>query len=191
MQNNRQELEALWDRYCCRLLGFIRSRVDDEMEAEDILQEVFLRVHRNLCCPPLPEKLEPWIYQITRNLIIDHYRKRKELIEISESEPAEFDFPEEEPEAELASSLVEMIEELPEPYRQALLLTEYQGLSQKALAEQLGISFSGAKSRVQRARDKLRDMFLACCHFEMDRRGRIIEYYAVCGCCQSESDCQV
>jgi RNA polymerase sigma-70 factor (ECF subfamily) len=62
-------------------------------------------------------------------------------------------------------------------------MTEYQGLSQKQLADNLGISLSGAKSRVQRARDKLRDMLLSCCHFELDRRGRILDYYQRCCCC--------
>jgi RNA polymerase sigma-70 factor (ECF subfamily) len=176
-------LETLWDRYCCRLLAFIRSRVSEEAEAEDILQEVFIRVHRNLCCLPAPAKMDSWIYQIARNLIIDRYRRRKELVEISESLPAEADFLEDDPEAELALSIKDMIDELPGHYRQALVLTEYEGLSQKELAERLGISLSGAKSRVQRAKDKLRDVFLACCHFEMDRRGKIMEVYPRCCCC--------
>ena len=176
-------LEAIWEEYCCRLLAFIRGRVSDPAEAEDILQEVFLRVHRNLCCLPQPSKMDSWIYQIARNLIIDHYRRRKELVVIPESLPAEADFPEEDPEAELALSLSELVNELPEPYRQALLLTEYQGLSQVEMAERLGISLSGAKSRVQRARQKLRDMLLTCCHFELDRRGRVMDYYARCCCC--------
>ena len=76
-----------------------------------------------------------------------------------------------------------MIDEFPEPYRQALLLTDVQGLSQKQLAEQQGLSLSGAKSRVQRARDKLRDLLLQCCHFEFDRRGGIVDYYEHCCCC--------
>jgi len=176
-------LERLWDQYSRRLGAFIRSRVWDEAEAEDILQEVFIRVHRNLCCQPQWDKPESWIYQIARNLIIDHYRRRREMVEIPESVPAAPDLPEEDPEAVLALSLKEMIDELPESYRQALILTEYQGLSQKQLAANLGISLSGAKSRVQRARDKLRDMLLSCCHFELDRRGRILDYYQRCCCC--------
>jgi RNA polymerase sigma-70 factor (ECF subfamily) len=178
-------LELLWDQYSRRLRAFIRSRVWDDAEAEDILQEVFIRVHRNLCCLPEPEwnKPESWIYQIARHLIIDHYRRRRETVDIPESLPAEPDLPEEDPEAVLALSLKEIINELPEPYRQALILTEYQGLSQKQLAESLGISLSGAKSRVQRAREKLRDMLLRCCHFELDRRGRIVDYYQRCCCC--------
>ncbi len=178
-------LELWWDQYSQRLRAFIRGRVWDDGEAEDILQEVFIRIHRNLCCRPEAEwnKPESWIYQIARNLIIDHYRRQREMVEIPDSLPAAPDLPEEDPEAVLALSLKEMIDELPGPYRQALLLTEYQGLSQRQLAESQGISLSAAKSRVQRARDKLRDMLLRCCHFEFDRRGRILDYYDhCCGC---------
>jgi RNA polymerase sigma-70 factor (ECF subfamily) len=176
-------LELLWDQYSTRLRAFIRSRVWDDAEAEDILQEVFIRIHRHLCCQPEWNKPKSWIYQIARNLIIDHYRRQRETVELPEGLPAEPDMPEEDPEAVLALSLKEMIDALPEHYRQALLLTEYQGLSQKQLAERLGLSLSGAKSRVQRARERLRDMLLRCCHFEFDRRGRIVDYYQRCCCC--------
>ncbi len=183
-----EPLDRVWDQYSHRLKSFIRSRVADEAETEDILQEVFIRVHRHLCCQTDWNKPDSWFYQIARNLIIDHYRRRRELVELSDALPAEPDLPDNDPEAELALSLKDMVDELPEPYRQALLLTEYQGLSQKQLAESQGLSLSGAKSRVQRARDKLRDMLLQCCHFEFDRRGRIVDYYEHCCCCHAASE---
>lgn len=183
VDSQAKKMEGLWDQYCCRLLGFIRKRVSDEIEAEDILQEVFVRAHRGLCCVPMPDRVDRWLFQVARNLIIDHYRSRKEMVEIPESLPTETEFPEEDPETELAFSLQDMIHELPAPYREALILTEYQGLSQKELAESQGISLSGAKSRVQRAREKLREMLMNCCHFEFDRRGRVVEYYQRCCCC--------
>jgi RNA polymerase sigma-70 factor (ECF subfamily) len=178
-------IEFLWNRYNRRLLAFIRGRVGDDTEAEDILQETFVRVHRALCCKTEWERPESWFYQIARNLIIDHYRRQRDMAEIPESLPAEPDVVEEDPETILALSLKDMVDELPDPYRQALLLTEYQGMNQKQMAEHLGISLSGAKSRVQRARDKLRDMFLSCCHFEFDRRGHVVDYYERCCCCQA------
>ncbi len=178
-----QQFENLWERYNRQLLAFIRSRVSDDAEAEDLLQEVFVRIHLNLCCLRDLSKLESWVYQITRNAITDHYRLRKDLIEIPDTLSIEDEHPDEEPEAEIASSLKELVQELPPVYREALLLTEFGGLNQKALAEKLGISLSGAKSRVQRARQMLRDMLLACCHFELDRRGRIIAYQERCCCC--------
>jgi len=176
-------LETIWDQYSAQLLAFIRSRVADECEAEDLLQEVFLRIHLNLCCLQDLSKLESWVYQITRNAIIDYYRSRRDTFELRETLPAESDFDEEDAESELAPSLKELINELPAAYREALILTEYQGLSQKELAQRVGISLPGAKSRVQRARQMIRDMLLNCCHFELDRRGRIIDYHELCCCC--------
>jgi RNA polymerase sigma-70 factor, ECF subfamily len=81
-----------------------------------------------------------------------------------------------------------LVDNLPNEYREALLLTEYEGLNQRELAERLGISISGAKSRVQRAREKVRLMLLDCCHFQFDRRGRIIDYESNRGCCVNQ-DC--
>jgi RNA polymerase sigma-70 factor (ECF subfamily) len=78
-----------------------------------------------------------------------------------------------------------MVRNLPEQDRQALILTEYQGLTQKEFGERLGLSFSGAKSRVQRAREKLKQQLLACCHFELDRRGHVVNYQPRCQCCSS------
>jgi RNA polymerase sigma-70 factor (ECF subfamily) len=174
--------EQLWVSYSRRLHAFIRRRVPADA-ADDILQEVFVRVHRDLCCRSEWAKPEGWIYRITRNLIIDHYRRRRPVAEIPESLAAP-EPPAEDAAAPLALSLREMVHALPEPYREALLLTEYEGLSQPELARRAGISVSGAKTRVQRARVRLRDMLLACCHFELDRRGHVIDYYARCCCCR-------
>jgi RNA polymerase sigma-70 factor (ECF subfamily) len=82
--------------------------------------------------------------------------------------------------SELIPCIQEMIDDLPADYRQALILTEYEGLTQKELAQRLGISLSGAKSRVQRAREKLKIMLLNCCHFEFDRLGRVVDYEPHC-----------
>jgi RNA polymerase sigma-70 factor (ECF subfamily) len=89
----------------------------------------------------------------------------------------------EDPLASLAFSLREMVDELPEPYREALLLTDYEGMGQAELARRAGISLSAAKSRVQRAREKLKALLLECCHFELDRLGGIIHYEERCASC--------
>jgi RNA polymerase sigma-70 factor (ECF subfamily) len=180
---NSERFEDLWEAYSRQLLAFIRSRVSDEADAEDLLQEVFLRIHTHLCCLPELGKIKSWVYQITRNAIIDYYRARRPHEELPETLADEAEATEEEPAEVLAPSLRQIVEELPGRYREALLLTEYEGFNQRELAEKLGISVPGAKSRVQRARQMIRDMLLACCHFELDRRGRIIDYYARCCCC--------
>jgi RNA polymerase sigma-70 factor (ECF subfamily) len=93
---------------------------------------------------------------------------------------AEFD---DDPVAALAFSLKEAVNELPEPYRRSMILTEFQGMTQTELAEKEGITLGAAKSRILRAREKLKALLLDCCHFELDNRGRIINYEKRCAQC--------
>lgn len=167
-------LEQIWHEFAGKLGQFIRARVADPATAEDILQDVFVKIQARLGQLKDPTKLQSWIYLITRNAIIDHYRTRKETVEVPESLVAE-----EEPQTseteELKAAFLRMIHSLPEPYREALVLTEFDGLTQQQLAERLGISLSGAKSRVQRGRQQLKQMLTDCCTFEFDRRGKVID----------------
>lgn len=176
------DLNSLYQNLHQRLRAFILRRVSDEAAAEDILQDVFLKTHARLASRQNHDRLEAWVYQIARNAIIDYYRRARPLTDLSDDLPLPAD-EDPDPAAALALSLREMVEALPEPYRQALLLTEFEGLSQVELAERLGISLSGAKSRVQRARQKVKDALLTCCHIEFDRRGRVLDYWEHCCCC--------
>jgi RNA polymerase sigma-70 factor, ECF subfamily len=167
-------LENIWNEFAVKLGEFIRARVSDPATAEDILQDVFVKIQARLDQLEDPAKLGSWLYLIARNAIIDHYRTRKQTIEIPESLPADPPADDEEVRG-LIAAFRRMIDSLPEPYRDALVLTELEGLTQKELARRLGISLSGAKSRVQRGRRQLKQMLEDCCKFEFDRRGRIIE----------------
>lgn len=180
-------LESVWDQFSDRLRSFIRARVADEAAVEDILQDVFVRIHAKVGTLQDLGKLESWLYQITRNVIIDYYRSRRPTEQLPETLGSSEEVYEEALVTRLASDVREMVEALPEPYREALVLTSYEGLSQKELAKRLGLSYSGAKSRVQRARERVKDMLMTCCHFEFDRRGTVIDYYDHCCCCATES----
>ena len=181
--------EHVWEAFHTPLQQFIRRRVSDEATAEDVLQDVFLKIHQHGNSLKDVRRLESWIYQITRNLIIDYYRRQTPTTPWEEAEALlpVGEIPEEDVRAELAPSVVAMARYLPEPYREALLLTDYQGVSQKELSARLGLSFSGAKSRVQRAREKLKQLLLDCCHFEFDRLGRVIDYQPRCHCCEQQT----
>ncbi len=170
--------EQLWEDFTFQLRRFISARVSNQADVNDILQEVFIKIHRGIDRLEDPSKLHAWVYQITRNVIIDYYRKAERAVEITPELPdvlAE-EAGNEEVESEVATWLRPMMEELPEKYREALQLTDIQGLTQKELAERLNISVSGAKSRVQRAREKLKEVLLECCHVEVDRRGRVVDW---------------
>lgn len=179
--------EKVWEDFHPGLKQFILKRVSDEQNAEDILQDVFLKIHTRIDTLRDEEKLQSWIYQIARNVIADYFREHKATVALSEAlllpeEPVVDD----DVVKDLLPSVRTMVDSLPAEYRQALLLTEYEGLTQRELAERLGLSFSGAKSRVQRAREKLKAMLMDCCHFEFDRLGKVIDYQPKCACCTNQ-----
>jgi RNA polymerase sigma-70 factor (ECF subfamily) len=166
-------LEHIWHEFAEKLGQFIRSRVADRATADDILQDVFVKIQVRLSQLKDPAKLQSWIYHIARNAVIDHYRTRRETVEVPDSLPAEPDAGDGEVE-ELKAAFRRMIYSLPEPYREAVILTEFEGLTQQELVARLDISLSAAKSRVQRGRSQLKRMLDECCTFEFDRRGRVI-----------------
>jgi len=167
-------IENIWREFSTNLRQFILSRISDENIAEDILQEVFVKIHSRIDTLKDIRRLRGWIYQIARYAIIDHYRSKKATAPFPEAitslENSENN------DVDVLPCIEAMIDRLPEKYRQAVILTTYQGLTQKEMGEKLGLSLSGAKSRSQRAREKLKDMLMECCHFELDRFGKIIDY---------------
>jgi RNA polymerase sigma-70 factor (ECF subfamily) len=183
--------ERVWETFHTSLQQFIRRRVSDDATAEDLLQDVFLNIHQHVDTLRDVKKLEPWIYQVTRNTIIDYYRSTRATTTLDVLEGLQLveDLPDEDVITELFPCVRAMVTSLPSQARQALILTEYQGLTQKELAERLGLSLSGAKSRVQRARAKLKQQLLACCHFELDNRGHVIDYQPRCECCSAGACC--
>jgi RNA polymerase sigma-70 factor, ECF subfamily len=181
--------EQLWETFSRPLQQFIQRRVSDPHSAEDILQNVFLKIHTQIDTLRTQERLTSWIYQVTRNAIVDYYRAQRPTAELDEMLP-EVDEPvDEDVLRELSPCVTAMVSALPETYGEALRLTEYQGLSQKALSERLGISFSGARSRVQRARAKVKEQLLKCCQFQFDHGGRIIDYQSHRACTASAQPC--
>jgi RNA polymerase sigma-70 factor (ECF subfamily) len=174
--------ETVFNEFHAKLRSFTLRQVSDPDSADDILQDVYLKIHAHIQDLQDADRLESWIFQIARNAIADHFRRTRPQEELPDSLPAPVD---EEPDeaSELASSIGDMLRCLPPKYRQALDLADFQGLSQAQLAARLNISLSGAKSRVQRARRMLKEAFLDCCHFEFDRYGKVIDSHPNCPEC--------
>ncbi|MBK9373950.1 MAG: RNA polymerase sigma factor SigZ [Holophagales bacterium] len=180
--------EAVWSEFSGRLRAFIASRVRDPADADDLLQEVFLRVHRSGGTLDRTDRLPAWLYQVTRNALTDHYRSRDVRVRHaggSLDEAAEPVVPEDEArdERELAACLSPMLDQLPAAHREAVALTTFEGLSQVEAAKRLGISISGMKSRTQRGRARIRDLLLRCCEIEVDRRGGVAAFRSRKGTC--------
>lgn len=173
-----------WKDLEAKLRPFIARRVGNRADVDDVLQDVFLRMQRGIGALRDEQRFGPWVYQVARSSIIDHRRvaarhplppgpRGAEPEELTASEAA-CDEEDGEVEREVASYIAPFVAMLPSPYREALTLTELEGLTQKQAAEMLGISLSGTKSRVQRGRAQLRRALEDCCHIALDPRGRVI-----------------
>lgn len=180
----------IWDDLHASLRGFVSRRVSSPADVDDLLQQVFLQIHRGLPSLRDDERVHAWIYRTARNVITDHYRRparRREvpsggLVELSEATPGG-PLPEpvdDEPTAlsELAGCLRPLLETLPPADLETIRLVELGGLTQAEAARRAGVSTSGMKSRVQRARRRLKSALDACCRIEIDRRGGVVGFEA-------------
>lgn len=167
--------DAIWLHLSSDLRRFIRRRVSDDHVSDDLLQETFMRIHRNIGTLQESERLAAWVYQIARNVVHDHYRKAsKATVVLAESELQSDDDCEPQVGLRGATWLDGMIQSLPDGYREAVQLAEIQELTQQDVADRLGLSLSGAKSRIQRGKAMLKEILERCCSFELDGRGRVM-----------------
>ncbi len=175
----------IWEDFNREIHAFVSRRVADPDDAEDLVQDIFVKIHTHIDTLADEERLVPWLYRIARNAVNDYYRGPRPALDLPDTLPVDSPDPDPGPDAfqSLASGMQEMIAGLPEKYRQAVYLSEIQGLSQQGLAERSGLSLSGAKSRVQRGRALLRQSLYDCCHFEFDRRNHVIAYTPRPDCC--------
>jgi RNA polymerase sigma-70 factor (ECF subfamily) len=186
--------DELWRELHDRLRSFIRGRISDPEAADDVAQEVLLRLHRSMDTLRAEERLDAFAYRIARNAIIDHYRARaatRETPEAPDELVARVDAdndgepqPESGAREELARCLAPLIRRLPEPYREALTLTDLGKLSQVEAAQAAGLSVPGMKARVQRARAQLHELLTGCCAVALDSRRQIsdVQRTGPCAC---------
>jgi RNA polymerase sigma-70 factor, ECF subfamily len=170
------DTQRVWSQLSSDLRRFIRRRVPDDHTTDDLLQETFVRIHRGLPALGDDNRLTAWVYRIANNVLADHHRKRKPASSIDEASiPAPPAGPPSIILAGAATWLEEIIDTLPEASREAIRLSELEGLTQKVVADRLGLTLSGAKSRIQRGRGLLQEALLACCRFDTDRHGNLVD----------------
>lgn len=167
-------VEQLWRTFRAPLLSFLRTRVPNEADADDLLSEVFLKLHEHHEELGHVDDPRAWLYRVTRNAVIDSYRRREDRTDVDELTDLPADLPDDGA-AELARCVERLMLALPEHDRRALQLVA-SGASQRQLAEREGLSPTGARSRVQRARERLGEAFRACCRLEFDGTGRVIDW---------------
>ena len=187
--SDARDLSTIYAAMRDPLLRFLRRRVRDASVADDLLHDVFLRVHDHVDSLRDVRCLESWIYQIARNAVIDRQRRERLALPVDPEllQPGSPD--DNEAQRELAALVPRCIEHLPEPYREALRATTFESVAHSELAARWGLSVSGAKSRVQRARRMLAALYEECCHLEFDARGKVIAYTPRDPCCRRDRMC--
>jgi RNA polymerase sigma-70 factor, ECF subfamily len=178
------EARGAWQELEARLRPYVARRVASPCDVDDVVQDVFVRLQRGLGDLRDEQSFGGWVYRIAEHAVVDHLRTRArhpllkeasdDLGEIEISASAGPDAPEG-LNGDLSECVALFVARLPSPYREAITLTELQGMTQKDAAEMLGVSLSGMKSRVQRGRERIRRMFESCCEMSLDARGRVTD----------------
>ena len=173
------EARGAWKELERHLRPYLARRVASSADIDDLLQDIFVRMHRGLASLQDEERFGGWVYRVANNAIVDNARRRARSPEVGSDDELAAGAIADDATGQLQSDLGECVAlfvgRLPSPYREAVTLTELEGLSQREAAEMLGISVSGMKSRVQRGREKIRRMFEECCQISVDCRGRVTE----------------
>ena len=168
-----ENVEQLWTAHRAGIRRVVTSRVADHNDAADLMQDVFLKLHRHFDKVRRASNVRSYVHRLAANVVTDHYRTDNRR---NEPSAVYSDFSDNEPSFTAAFAvccLRKYLNQLPADQRDALLRTELGNESQKELATRLGLSHSGAKSRVQRAKKHLRQLILNCCPYESDRYGNL------------------
>lgn len=178
-----QKTTEIWHRFSDGLRRFILNKVKNEDLADDLLQETFIRIHSKIDSLRDETKVQSWIFQIARNIINDYFRKTNPILVEEVAEIREMEHESDEEMTMAIEDMIKFMDDLQEKDCQALCQVELEGLSIKDYAENAGISYSAAKTRVARARQKLSDLLMNCCHYEFDKYGTVLSIHPIQCCC--------
>ena len=184
---NTITFNEIWLKYSHTVKDFIRNQTHNADVTDDILQEVFIKIHQSLHLLRDEERVAGWVFQIARNTVLNYFRSQKRNLENQELHQVENEgenlFKENKLNQVVGIWLEDFKKDLAPKYQEALQLVDIEGITQVELANRLGISISGAKSRVQRGREKLKQKLIDCCPVKTDQYGNILEITRKNGSC--------
>lgn len=172
------EVAGIYKQFHSELLSYIKSKVRSREDAEDILQNVFVKMSSGIDKLDEDVKIKNWIFTVTRNTIIDYYRvnaNKKKLAVNEELDDQIAEVEEIDQTKGLDQCMGSMIGLLPDEYRDIIVESEIKGVKQKDLADKYGMAYPSMRSKVQRGRERLKQLFHNCCHIETDKLGNVME----------------
>lgn len=168
-------VETIWAEYQTSLKAFLYKNVNNPDDVEDLLQEILIKTYQNLRTIKEVSKIKPWLFQIAQHSIIDFYRSQGKAKALQDEE-LWYEQQTEELHQQLSQCVLPFINGLEEKDKQLLTAIEIDGVSQKDYAQQHDIKYSTLKSRVQKSRNTLHDLFKQCCHLTLDKKGNLVDY---------------
>lgn len=175
MSDDRPCLTRAWREMRGEVRGWLRHQIDNDAEADDLLQEVFLRALRQGDAFCTLDNPRAWLFQVARNALTDRQRRSRPSTPLADNflapiadAPSTVDA--------LSQCLPRVLSELGSTDRFAIIFCDIEGQPQQALAERLGISLSGAKSRLQRARQRLKAQLVSACQVRFDAQGQVADF---------------
>ena len=161
--------QNVWNNYSDSLYFFILKKVKNKEVANDIFQETFFKIHKNISKLNDTKKVKAWIFQIARNEIANYYHKEADnTIKLASVENVE------QQEYQHICCFDDFINELPNDYKQVIELVYVKGHTQNETAIILNISLANVKARIRRSKNMLKKRFNECCKYELDKNGLLI-----------------
>lgn len=175
------DIYTIWETYQIDLKSYVRKRVSNENDVNDIMQSVLIKITNYCETKNNVEYMKPWLYKVTQNTIIDFYKKSKRITTNADFEHLHLQNDQDYDE-NIFIWLHNFIDKLPTKYSEPLILSDIKGKSQKKIAEQLGLTLTATKSRIQRARRKLREKFDECGTVDPSKN-QLFSYTITKACC--------
>lgn len=175
-------IKDIWTTYNKEVRQFVLSKVKNEQVAEDLLQEVFIKIYIKLDTFKGQDKIKSWVFTVARNTVIDYFRQKTNSREFFETDELHDGEPKTHDEKDCLHAI---IKKLPKIYRDPLVLADLKGLKQAEVANQLKLQLPTAKSRIQRARKLIAQGYMECCDFKMNKKGHLV------GEVKDKEDCKV
>ncbi|MGF1777254.1 RNA polymerase sigma factor SigZ [Vibrio nomapromontoriensis] len=179
-------IEEIWAEYQASLKRFLWTKLSDPEDVEDVLQEVLIKTHQNLEKLESPDSVKAWLFQIANRAVIDLYRRNGRSAAL-EGDSLWFEQDEEDAKTQLAQCMQPLIDSLPAASAALLTAVDLNGQSQKQLAQEMGISYSTLKSRIQKGRSDLRHTLEQCCQLSFDVNDNLMDFQPRkkgCGKCE-------